>query len=138
MRHIPDPDAGGPGLRPVVAVALGIALLTVAVAVVVTGGGSVADESNVSVTATATPVETLPANATVHRHASFELATPVHRAVTRAGEHNAEASTTATVEDIETVRLPEDADRTTYYVRSDRSTDPDEELFQVTVERTGS
>ncbi|MFC6863999.1 hypothetical protein ACFQGE_11085 [Halomicroarcula sp. GCM10025817] len=113
MRHVPSPNADARALRPLLAVLLG-SLLVVALFFFATGGTSPSDQP-VSVTVTAAPVDSVPADATVHRHDDFEFVSPVHRAVTKADAAGSPVTTTATVEDPSVVRLPDDADRTRYY-----------------------
>ncbi|MFC7026669.1 hypothetical protein ACFQJ5_02130 [Halomicroarcula sp. GCM10025324] len=131
MRHVPSPNADARALRPLIAVLLG-ALLVVTGFLFTTGGAAPSDQP-VSVTVTAAPVDSVPADATVHRHDDFEFASPVHRAVTKADDAGP-VTMNATVEAPSAVRLPDGADRTRYYVRSDLQLTPADALFRVTVE----
>ncbi|WP_276272093.1 hypothetical protein [Haloarcula litorea] len=132
MRDIPDAN-GGDGLRPVAAVALG-ALLLVGVFVVVTSGGgpAVTNDPDLRVEVTATPVDAPPSDADVRRHGSFEVATPVHRAVLRAASVNGTATRERTVESPDVVGLEAGAEEATFYVR--RDSDGDDEYARVRVE----
>jgi len=135
MRHVPSTSGGGDS-RPLVAVVLGVALLA-AVFVVATGPAAdpTGTDEPLAVTVTATPVDTVPAGATAHRHSNFEVASPVHRAVKRAGDTDASATTNATVSTRSVVRLSADANRTEYYVRRDAGTDRERTQYRVTVEK---
>ena len=121
MRHVPSPNADARALRPLLAVLLG-ALLVVTGFLFTTGGAAPSDQP-VSVTVTAAPVDSVPADATVHR------------AVTKADDAGP-VTMNATVEAPSAVRLPDGADGTQYYVRSDLQLTPADALFRVTVETT--
>lgn len=132
MRHL-CPGADGRTLRALVAVALGLAILAGAFTVAGGGNGDTAGTSDpLTVTTYASHADAVPANATVYRHDGFPLASPVHRAVERTADETGSASVASTVESRSVVRLPEDSNRTSYYVRRDGETT---QFFAVTVER---
>jgi hypothetical protein len=137
MRDIPPANPSGDRGRPLVALLIGLLICGGAVFVVQSGPSTPVGESSggpeLNATVTATPVNTT--GSSPRTLDSFNIATPVHRAVSRALDTNQTARVRATVESPSTVGLGADSRSTTFVVVRDGGIDTPMRYVRVAVTR---
>ncbi|ERH01529.1 MAG: hypothetical protein J07HN6_01083 [Halonotius sp. J07HN6] len=137
MRDIPPANPSGDRGRPLVALLIGLLICGGAVVAVQSGVstaiGELSGGSELTVTVTATPVNTT--GSSPRTLDSFRIATPVHRAVSRALDANQTARVQATAESPSTVGLGADSKSPAFVVVRDSRIDTPMRHVRVTATR---